>query len=158
MKIHIDQGRVVQAEQSPKSGKAAGNVTFDDLLESELKLKEKTAQSSPQAAPLSSELLAAQALLNPQLETQRQPQSRYDIMDKVNTLLARWSDYAQELQTPNADLRHVHQTLEDITAEVKQMKQSLVEQRQDPAMISLLDEIEILSVTERIKFNRGDYL
>jgi hypothetical protein len=56
-------------------------------------------------------------------------------------------------------LRETYSLLDDIDGRVNGLeKDSGTLRAQYPALDSLLNELKILSVTEKIKFNRGDYL
>ncbi|MDR1660562.1 MAG: hypothetical protein LBR94_09575 [Desulfovibrio sp.] len=56
-------------------------------------------------------------------------------------------------------LREAHSLLDDIGSRVAGLEKDAGTLRaQYPALDSLLNELKIISVTEKIKFNRGDYL
>ncbi len=76
-----------------------------------------------------------------------------DAMDK-------WESYVNTLRNPReGNLRDAYQTLEDVASHVQTLKQQsepLLEQNKDLA--SIVNELDVLTTTEKFKFNRGDYL
>jgi hypothetical protein len=82
-------------------------------------------------------------------------------MDSLDTLMNEWEEYAARLQEPSAslNLRQANGVLEHIergVASIKDRYPGLGDEA--PGLQAVVDEMEILAVTERIKFNRGDYL
>lgn len=79
--------------------------------------------------------------------------------DNVSDALNLWDSYARALGSPksNSSLRDAYALLEDIDAQVARCNESGM-RGQNPGLDAILNEIEIMATTERIKFNRGDYL
>ncbi len=82
-------------------------------------------------------------------------------LEQASTALDMWDSYAQKLRTPSNDgnLRDAYTLLEGIESQVSSLKannQQTLEQ--NPDLAGLVNELEIMSTTEKIKFNRGDYL
>ncbi len=81
--------------------------------------------------------------------------------EQASQALNMWDSYAQKLRTPNNDgnLRDAYALLEGIESQVSSLKannkQSL---EQNPDLAGLVNELEIMSTTEKFKFNRGDYI
>jgi hypothetical protein len=78
----------------------------------------------------------------------------------IDKLLNKWEEYAQALNPRNADnLRDAHTLLQGMSAELRDIKTT----RQDilaknATLDSLVNELDVLTTVETIKFNRGDYL
>ncbi len=69
--------------------------------------------------------------------------------------------YAQKLRAPSNDgnLRDAYALLEGIEAQVSTLKANNKQTlEQNPDLADLVNELEILSTTEKFKFNRGDYM
>lgn len=78
--------------------------------------------------------------------------------DQASGTLALWDDYTRALggAAPSA-LRDAWGFLEDIDAQVAQMRDNPARAK-NPELDAIFNEIEILAATEKIKFNRGDYI
>jgi hypothetical protein len=77
---------------------------------------------------------------------------------RIDGLLGQWESYAAALDG-GADLRSVYGLLQDMTNGVKDLKASLPGfLESNSALGALVNELDVLSTTENIKFNRGDYL
>ena len=80
-------------------------------------------------------------------------------MNNMDTLLAKWEDYADTLAADSGgdSLKQAYGVLENIENGVRQLKEDLPEGL-SPDLGSLVNEMEVMTVTEKFKFNRGDYL
>ncbi len=81
------------------------------------------------------------------------------VMNNMDTLLAKWENYADTLASgPGGDsLKQAYGVLENIETGVKQLKDDLPSDA-NAGLGSLVNELEVMTVTEKIKFNRGDYM
>lgn len=131
---------------------------FEALLNQEL-----AAVSKPGPDPAVS---AAQATLyNPLLADQAGNATDPDIelmqaaFDQASGALDMWDAYAGTLGTSSSAsaLKDAYSLLDGIDATLSQLRANPVAGR-DESLGGLLNELEILSATERFKFNRGDYL
>lgn len=70
-----------------------------------------------------------------------------------------WDRYATILGTSpaNSALRDAYSLLEGIDGRITELKNNPAA-GSNPALSGLLNELEVLSATEKFKFNRGDYL
>ena len=71
-----------------------------------------------------------------------------------------WDSYAKTLgsSADGGSLRDAYALLEGIDSQVAQLKQGTAGVRgKNPGLDSLLNELEVMAVTENFKFNRGDY-
>ncbi len=82
-------------------------------------------------------------------------------LDQASGALDMWDSYAQKLRTPGGEgnLRDAYSLLEGIESQVSTLKaQNKDALEQNPDLANLVNELEIMSTTEKIKFNRGDYV
>ncbi len=79
--------------------------------------------------------------------------------DQASGALDMWDRYAAILGSSPADsaLRDAYSILEGIDDKIGELRQNSAASA-NPALNGLLNELEILSTTEKFKFNRGDYL
>lgn len=156
MKIRTDQIQVPSEEQRKVRQDAETKDGFGALLARELG---KSGEGSSVAAPpplTASPLLGVEAAQAVETgETAEQA-----VMESVESLLNDWEKYADELDSSDDEprLKEAYNVLERIGDQVKRLKDEnpeLVEA--SPELKSLVDEIEIMTVTETVKFNRGDY-
>jgi hypothetical protein len=160
MKIQTDQltptqdaGKVQKVQSVPASN-------FGDFLAREV-------DSSQQAAPAASlpplqgvsslaQTVAAQAVS----ATTGVSSGSQAVMDNVDSILNQWEKYSGQLaQGGTTQLRQAYGTLEDIQAGVKKLKEENPDlDGQSPQLSSLVNELDVMTTTEQIKFNRGDYL
>ncbi len=83
------------------------------------------------------------------------------VLEQTSGALDMWDSYTQKLRTPSNDgnLREAYNLLEGIESQVSSLKASNKRTlEQNPDLASLVNELEIMSATEKIKFNRGDYI
>jgi hypothetical protein len=158
MKIHPDQLKNLQEQVSKQQGgQYQQDSNFSRILEQELQ-PEKKAPEQTSASRLDQASLQA---LHTQLKTQGTEQSsnlsEAGPMHKIESLLGQWEIYSQQLQQGES-LQQSYQTLQNINQDIQELKQSPELERQGPELGSMLGELEVLAVTEEIKFNRGDYL
>lgn len=160
MKINTEQLRPLDAEQESRARRAESGEGFGELLSRELDAQGVVPASGlqPPAAPLLPHQIAAASAATATEETTPAGQ---EVMDKLENILGEWENYATHLAEPGAEdgLRKANGALESIESDVAGLKSSYPGLGKDhPGLKSVVDEMEILAVTERIKFNRGDYL
>lgn len=83
------------------------------------------------------------------------------IMENMDALLDHWEKYAQRLESPakRTNLREAYSELERISHAVSELKRDVPKlAASNPSLESMVNELEILTVTETFKFNRGDYM
>ena len=162
MKIHPDQVKALDQEQvRGKSGKPAQEA-FGEVLAKELQKGGSTASNQgpavkpPGSGALSNQILAAQSF--PEGTGEKVPAG--PLMENLESLLSEWENYAATLQSSgDKNLRPAFGVLEEIESGLKEIKDKWPTLTKDhPGLKSVVDELEVMAVTERIKFNRGDYL
>ena len=161
MKIRPDQiDALKQQEQIGKKPRSDETGKFEAVLAQEVQ-KSSGTESAQQAAQVQS--VAGTQGIDPLLAVQEaaktesaSPEERI-IMERIDTLLNTWENYADNLGAPKSEesLREAYGVLEHISNEVEDLKQTDMDH---PNLRSMVDELEILTLTEQFKFNRGDYL
>ena len=164
MKINPDQSSVVKADADRDVRRVSkGSDRFGDLLSraAENLASGQSPQSGAervvnQGPPMS---LTPTQMLFP---VEQSPGFESKAMDTLDHLLSRWEKYAHQLTADPQGLRHANGILEDISTEINALKANWPQQTPPLPLAQdlrgVLDELEVLAVTERIKFNRGDYL
>ena len=158
MKINPEQLKhLLEQNQKEKAGKSPADRSFQDILNTTIQPEK---DSSPPASPLkdTSKLYALQTELQTSNITQARPDDGHgqEIMNRLESVLDQWEKYSQSLKTP--DLRNSFSILESIRHDLQNLQAELGQDSESaPGVNSLLNELEVMTVTERIKFNRGDY-
>ena len=82
-----------------------------------------------------------------------------EAFDQASGTLDMWENYKNTLATSSTDtaLRDAWAMLQGIDAQVTQMRGNPL-RATSQELDSLLNELEIMTATEKFKFNRGDYL
>ncbi|MGM0424867.1 MAG: hypothetical protein ACQEQX_08120 [Thermodesulfobacteriota bacterium] len=158
MKIHPDQLKNLQDQfQKQGAGQSKQDSNFSRILEQELDPGKKAPEQISSSRLDQSSLQALHTQLKTQGTEQSSNQSEAGPMHKLESLLGQWEIYSQQLQQGNS-LQQSYQTLQNINSSIQELKQSPEMEGQGPGLESMLGELEVLAVTEEIKFNRGDYL
>jgi hypothetical protein len=162
MKIHADELKgLMEPEQQRKSSSRQPGQAFEQMLNEALSPQTEQA-SGPAAKPLGGASLDA---LHTQLRSglteaagsgssEGQP-----LLKSVDRVLEQWEKYAEELQSSPSNLKQSYATLKEIGRNLDAVEAALQDQGgQDPALHPILNELQVMAVTEEIKLNRGDYL
>ncbi len=83
------------------------------------------------------------------------------VLNQASGALDMLESYASTLRKPEGkgNLREAYSLLEGIESQVSALKKESKETlEQNPELASLVNELEVMSVTEKMKFNRGDYV
>lgn len=164
MKIHPDQLKALEQEQS-KSGKSQkADKGFGDMLAKEMGKAEEGAKAHkaaavppPGAGLLPGQVLAAQAAAG----TGESTESGRQVMESLENLMSDWESYAARLEssTGSPNLRQAEGMLGRIESGVEEIRKQMPEGGSGNSELdAFVNEVEVLAVTERIKFNRGDYI
>lgn len=163
MKIRSDYlESLLRQEQSPKSA-SAGKEGFEALLSQEIGRTGSFVESGtlppPGAGMGISSIIADPATLAEDSENALSADELLlrSLAGQTSGLLDSWDSYTAALDsggTKNAwnILSGMDQTLRSVREKLDGM------QRPDSGLQSMLNELEVLSATEKFKFNRGDYL
>ena len=172
MKIQTDQLTALQQTSEQSKGTKDSSDAFAALLAKEVGNDQTTsALSAPPLSSLSGLTLsglqatdaaettdAAESTATTEASGQFTEQERA-VMDNMDTLLAKWENYADQLAAGSGgdSLKQAYGVLENIETGVKQLKDDLPSDA-NSGLGSLVNELEVMTVTEKIKFNRGDYM
>lgn len=163
MKIHPDQLEGVRPDTTPQTNRAKPPSTaFGDILSQEVAKSGSQTAKTTATLPPPGGLGTLGALLGATTVENVAPVTKAEnaIMDKVENLLDKWDQYAQNLQSTNtSSLKQAYGVLDDIDGAVQQIKAENPDLgNAHPALQGMVSELEVMTVTERTKFNRGDYL
>ncbi|XPV76687.1 MAG: hypothetical protein ACNI27_01865 [Desulfovibrio sp.] len=159
MKINPDQIESVRRQQEQnKSGRISkdGNA-FGDLLSQEVAKASASEGSKTAQAP--APLMGVNPLLQMQQVEKATPvgQEQQVIASQVDGALSKLENFAKNLEAPSG-LKQAHSALEELTGDLEAMKEKWPDlAEKHPELGAVVNELEVLSVTERFKFNRGDY-
>jgi hypothetical protein len=164
MKILPDQLESTRLDQqTTQTGRGTqSSSAFGDILSGEVAKSSSQSTSSSASLPPPGGLGTLSSLIGAQSveATSAATQSESTIMDQVDSVLNKWEQYAQNLQstTSSSSLKDAYSALDDIDSTVQNIKSANPDLAQtNPGLQSMVSDLEAMTVTERIKFNRGDY-
>jgi hypothetical protein len=145
-------------------GKPRADGRFDGLLARELLPEESAAGPAPlpgagrDAAVLAMQIRAARELSAPEAEAAGTEQEQ--TLELVNGLLEKWELYAGAMnRAEGANLKNMHQLLGGLSGELDALKSALPGLTgENSGLGGILNELDVLTAAERVKFDRGDYL
>lgn len=161
MKIRTDYSTQMQEQQRVRSTEETrkfGEMLAQEVQKSSSEQSENVASLTKGAGVLGAGSLAAVEGASP-LESLSETEQK--VMENIDGVLSKWENYAQSLSTPLAEesLKQAYDMLESIQTDVERIKAATPDLgNQNPSLKSMVDELEIMTVTEQFKFNRGDYL
>ena len=149
MKIHPDHVEGIRPERKDQVVKpGSSGESFGDMLAQEV--SNTSAQAAGQSAP-PPPLMGVAPVSGVGLGEDEQA-----AVAGMEALLDKWEEYADHLAGGSeSGLKEAYAALEDIETGVAELQGKLPD---NAALQSVADELDILSRTEKIKFNRGDYL
>lgn len=155
----------VQEQQAQTARKPTGQPgVFDALLTEQLAGQDNGAAATSPLPPGAQAALYSQILLNgvgASEATDPDTAVFQAAFDQASGTLDMWDMYAKTLGSSPTDssLREAYALLEGIDSEVSKIRQDTAGVRgKNPGLDGLLNELEVLTATEKFKFNRGDYL
>lgn len=154
--LHLqEQGRAPRKQSDTAGG-------FEALLNQQLDGKATSGIPNPPLMGVDRPDLYSQIMVDtPAENTELDPDSAVMMaaFEQASGALDLWDSYTQTLGTSNTDtaLRDAWGLLEGIDSQVSQLRANPAFSRSS-ALDSILNELEILTATEKFKFNRGDYL
>jgi len=165
MKIQPDQINALTQDATEKSKAIrSGDAEnpFGDILAKEVGAAASRAAPSS-APPLSGGLVGVSGLFGAdEVESAGNlSEKERAVMENVDVLLNQWENYAEQLASGDegAGLKQAYGVLENIETGVKKIKDDLPGIGSASSDLeSLVNELEVMAVTEKIKFNRGDYI
>lgn len=156
----------VQEQQAQNACKPAGQQrgVFDAILTQQLSEQESAAATASPIPPGTQAALYSQMLLNGVGTSQANDPDTAVMQaafDQASGTLDLWDTYAKTLGSSPTDtsLREAYALLKGIDSEVTRLRQDTAGVRgKNPGLDDVLNELEVLTATEKFKFNRGDYL
>lgn len=154
---HLEQLREEQQIRRKQPDNAGKSGKFGDLLAKEMDKASGASEQVPVAR------LGTDLRFDTRAEGNSMGAAATDgkVMENMDALLNQWEKYAQSLESPakRTHLREAYSVLEGISQAVSELKQDMPKLAADnPSLESMVNELEILTVTETFKFNRGDYM
>lgn len=159
MKIQTDQIAPLQ-QTGTVQAKSAPATNFGEILAKEVDSGQQTAKSAG-LPPLGGTAGLAQAVaVQAAGQVTGASSERQAVMDNVDSILNQWEKYSGQLADgSSSQLRQAYGTLETIQANVQKLKdENPGLENNSPQLSSLVNELDVMTTTEKIKFNRGDYL
>lgn len=154
-----------QQEQTATRRTGGDNSAFEAALAQELGSSEATVAAAMPPMPGAGRagLISRMLLGDTEESSALTPDEAVfeEAFSQASGALDLWDSYTQALGSSRAEtsLRDAYALLEGIDSTVSNLREGTSSLRgQNPGFDSLLNELEILTTTEKIKFNRGDYL
>lgn len=162
---HVEGLLAQQQRQAEALSKKKGQEgQFDVILTKELGDASKAAEAERSTITANSAQagLISQMLLGSTEESQADPDLAVleQAFIQASGTLDLWETYAKTLGSNGASssLKDAFAMLQGIDSQVSQIRQDTASVRgKNPGLDSLLNELEVLTATEKFKFNRGDY-
>lgn len=162
MKIQTDQLTALRQTMEQSKGTQESSDAFAALLAKETGTTDAAKSTGLVAPPLSSlagiDLASLQSVGSADAAGEINEQERA-AMENMDSLLSEWENYADKLAAGSGSdsLKQAYGVLEHIESGVRQLKEDLPESSSS-GLGSLVNELEVMTVTEKFKFNRGDYI
>lgn len=164
MKINADYlkalQQVTELKKPETSGKNSAAAGFEDQLMQALAGNATGEVLSPESLA-TKELSAVDLSLSNRIAgNSTQVENHSELMDEFAGLLDTFDMYAQKLGANGPlDLKSAYATLEAVSHGLNGLKEKVSMQNlQASDFQTMLNELEIMTTTERFKLNRGDYL
>jgi len=165
MKIENNPLLPVQQGETRRKPSAGGAEGFDALLVEQLQKAGPCPGGMPgmssagsTAAALALQIQSVQMLGGVKTEEASEDADAF-VFGRVNALLDKWDAYAANLAGSKENLREAFKMLQGMNDELKLLKDALPDfARQGSGLAALVNELDVMAVTETFKFNRGDYL
>lgn len=160
MKISTQQiESLLRQEELKKTHIQSPGADFEAMLNQEIGQKTASAQPIP-GMPTGVSTLDSGALLAS--VTGQQEDDAADDLDlnigKTAALLDAWESYAGNLKTAGQDPKALWNALSSMDSQVKALRAGIGQDGKSAGLEGLLNELEVMTAAEKIKFNRGDYL
>ncbi|WP_027185958.1 hypothetical protein [Desulfovibrio inopinatus] len=160
MKVQFDQLQALYQGTEAKKAKDSSGETFEDILARQLEQVSGDTSKSALVPPPGQGMVELTSLMQ-QAAQQSSDSTTVEstVMANVENLLSEWENYADQLGSgQEGNLRKAYDVLENIRNGVEKLKDETPKLGQGSPLNSLVNEMEVLAVTEQIKFNRGDYI
>jgi hypothetical protein len=173
MKVTNDQLEALLRQQSQTSStsrtQSADGTSFEAALTEQLGLENAVATSALSTSTTSQTSQASQASMISQMllgSTTQTESTNTDedviqsAFDQASGTLDMWDSYVNALGSSgqSGSLRDAYSLLQGIDGQVSTLKTNTAAVRgQNEGLDSLVNELDVMTATEKFKFNRGDY-
>ncbi len=160
MKVQLDQLQALYQGTEARKAKDSSGETFEDILARQVEQTSDDAATSTPIPPPGQGVAGLASLMQQAVqETSESSDAESAVMANVENLLNEWENYADQLGSgQEGNLRKAYDALENIRTGVEKLKDEAPNLGQGSPLNSLVNEMEVMAVTEQIKFNRGDYI
>jgi hypothetical protein len=159
MKIQTDQMTGLTQSTEKSSEATSTSDAFASILAKEV--DGSATQETGLAAPVLMSTYGALDIGAQEIEAAQSSASGDEsaVMNDMNMLLDQWDDYADQLAGGSGtdSLKTAYGMLESIQSGVRQLKDDLPS-NVSAGLGSMVNELEVMATTEKIKFDRGDYI
>ncbi|MCA1743125.1 MAG: hypothetical protein ABR542_11775, partial [Desulfonatronovibrio sp.] len=144
MKINPDQiNQIVRENSNVQKNKSANG--FGEMLEQEISRGQK-GTDAPSMSSTRLDMLQNSQLLSSSLITSQKQETPF--MNQMDSLLSMWENYAADMDSPDSSLKKVYDSLQNISQEIKNLKNSSGFENQRPEVKSMIQELEVMTTTE----------
>jgi len=162
MKVRMEEvNALLQQEQAAQQAKSKGGG-FEAVLAKELRQSGGDAQGALPPPPGAQGGVIGQMLLEPREQAESALRNALQLnLQQASGLLDSMNAYVNALSARGADgsLKAIYPLLEGMEQEMGTLKQEGMSLEEKHAgLASLINELEVLTTTEKFKFNRGDYI
>lgn len=173
MKINSELERILLAQQQAQQAKtksADSSTAFEDILQSamqkpdatraneEISLSTLALSAQTQSMGIENETIASTQ--NASETDEAAVYTRSALMADIENSLSSLDMYTQSVQSQNPafNLKQAWQGLTAFNQSVNDLRQNYASlSEQDSSLDAMINDLEIMAVTETYKFNRGDY-
>jgi DNA repair ATPase RecN len=155
MKINPEQINQLRNQEQNQQRTQKNQEDFARLLDQEA---EKANKADPVAAGKSGNRENISSSTYLQVSLLNNNPSESTAMDNLDNILSKWERYADQLNSPQSSLKDAYAGLEEISRAVEDMKEKVDPDKHGAQIRNVLNELDVMTTTEMIKFNRGDYL
>jgi hypothetical protein len=148
---------IVKQSQTTIASKRAADG-FHNLLSQELELQSKSATEA--MLPPGTRSIAFDPRLNADQQVSQTAVDPKKVADELEGILDQWEKYSTQISTQGSpDLKGAFGTLKELAHNLATLKQTAPSLESDfPELDNVRNELEVMTVTEQFKLNRGDYL
>jgi hypothetical protein len=162
MKIRNDQLQALQQQQGETRVKPGRGGDFESLLAArigEAQGTEAGASASPLTGGLAAHLSPALLGLEEDGAEAAGALGLDEVSQSIDGLFTAMDAYAASLSSPEGDLRGAYALLRNLDRDVKALREAVPDLgTRHAGLAAVVNELEVMTVTEHFKFNRGDYL
>jgi DNA repair ATPase RecN len=155
MKINPEQINQLRNQEQSQQRTQKNQEDFARLLNQEA---EKANKADPAATGKSGNRENISSSTYLQVSLLNNNPSESTAMDNLDNILSKWERYADQLNSPQSSLKDAYAGLEEISRAVEDMKEKVDPDKHGAQIRNVLNELDVMTTTEMIKFNRGDYL